>query len=349
MDEARTVIAIGDSARERLVLQVMADAAENGSRLRVVRRCLDAEDLLGTIKGGDVDAAVVCADLHGLGAEAAQALAEVRVPMVLWGVTSASSTEQLCGALITVLPRDVDVAELGAAIGGLASAGGRLRRPAYPRNAPRQEIESAVLRAHGTIAPSAAEPTQSGTIVALVGPPEGQGVSTVSAGLAAALSRTASTALIDLNLQCPGLAMALDLNPARNLYMVLHEARGRDDPGVWSDLLEAELQMLHPSLPRGVVLAGVPGESLATGIQPQSVRQLLRQLAQHERCVASRMSAAISVNPLPWRLPIERPSRRPTACSSSLRPTWSGFDGLPSCSSTCAASSTTTKGGWRSY
>jgi MinD-like ATPase involved in chromosome partitioning or flagellar assembly len=287
LDEARAVIAIGDPARERLVLQVLADAAEDGPRLRVVRRCLDAEDLLATIQGGDLDAAIVCTDLHGLGAEALRTLACVRIPMVLWGVTSTSSNEELRGALISFIPRDVDVVELRAAINGLAGVGGRLRKPVLQRAAVRRHVESAGQQAHGPTVPPALATNGAGTVFALVGPPGGPGVSTLSAGLATALSRSASTALVDLNLQSPGLAVALDLNPARNLYMVLHDAAGREDPSSWSDLLEAELQILHPSLPRAVVLAGVPGENLAAGVSPQTIQRLLRQLAQHERFIVA--------------------------------------------------------------
>ena len=81
-------------------------------------------------------------------------------------------------------------------------------------------------------------------VIALVGAPGGQGVSVLAAGLTAALSRKGSAALVDLNLERPSQALALDLNPARNLYMVLHEAGTQDDPTLWARLLESELQML---------------------------------------------------------------------------------------------------------
>src|ERR1051326_1091202 len=58
LDETRTLIAIGDPARERVVLQLLAESVEDGPPLRLVRRCLDSEDLLGSVQAGDVDAAI---------------------------------------------------------------------------------------------------------------------------------------------------------------------------------------------------------------------------------------------------------------------------------------------------
>src|SRR5205085_7075119 len=129
IDETRTLIAIGDPARERAVLQLLAETVD-GTQLRLVRRCLDADDLLGSLQSGEVDAAIVSADLHGFGVDALHALARVRIPLVLWGVNNGSAPEGLDASPVTVLPRDVELAELRNAVRGLASSGGRLRRPA---------------------------------------------------------------------------------------------------------------------------------------------------------------------------------------------------------------------------
>ncbi len=83
LNETRTLIAIGDPTRERVVLQVLAETVEDGPALRLVRRCLGAEDLLGSIQAGEVDAAIVSVDLHGLGVDALRALAQVRIPLVV--------------------------------------------------------------------------------------------------------------------------------------------------------------------------------------------------------------------------------------------------------------------------
>jgi Flp pilus assembly CpaE family ATPase len=132
-----------------------------------------------------------------------------------------------------------------------------------------------------------------GTVFALVGAPGGQGVSVLAAGLTAALSRRASAALVDLNFERPSQSLALDLNPARNLYMVLHEGRTRDDPGVWARLLEPELQPLDASVPQAVVLAGPPGGGLVANVGADGVSYLLRQLASYERFVVADVGCAL--------------------------------------------------------
>lgn len=133
-----------------------------------------------------------------------------------------------------------------------------------------------------------------GTLIALVGACGGPGVSVLAAGLAAALSREVSAALVDLNLEQPSQALALDLNPARNLYMVLHEVGAREDPALWARYLESELQPLGTSLPRAVVLAGAPSTALAATIDADGVRGLLRHLSRLERFVVADVGSALS-------------------------------------------------------
>lgn len=138
---------------------------------------------------------------------------------------------------------------------------------------------------HSALARHAPSAAHAGTVIALVGAPGGQGVSILAAGLTVALARQGTAALVDLNLERPSQALALDLNPARNLYMVLHEAGTRDDPSLWTRLLESELQPIDASVPRAVVLAGAPGGGLAAHIGADGVHQLLRHLAGYEQSV----------------------------------------------------------------
>ena len=286
LDETRTLIAIGDPARERLVLQLLAEAVDDGPPLRLVRRCLDADDLLGSIQSGEIDAAIVSADLHGFGADVLRALAQVRIPLVLWGVNNrVAATEALDGTRVTVLPREVDVAALRDAIAALTTSGGRLRRPSSSPAVPPAELERVLISGHSALAPHAPSAAQGGTVIALVGAPGGQGVSILAAGLTVALSRHGTAVLVDLNLERPSQSLALDLNPARNLYMVLHEADTRDDPSLWTRLLESELQPIDASVPRAVVLAGAPGGWLAAHIRADGVHQLLRHLTGCEQSV----------------------------------------------------------------
>jgi Flp pilus assembly CpaE family ATPase len=287
LDETRTLIAIGDPARERAVLQLLAETLEDGPPLRLVRRCLDADDLLSSLQSGEVDAAIVSADLHGFGLDALHALAHVRMPLVLWGVNSGTAPEGFDASWVTVLPRDVDAAQLRNAVRGLAATGGRMRRPAAVTAVRAAELERTMMCALSASAPPAPAAAHAGTVIALVGAPGGQGVSVLAAGLTAALSRKGSAALVDVNLERPSQALALDLNPARNLYMVLHEAGTRDDPSVWARLLECELQPLDASLPRAVVLAGAPGGGFVANVGADGVRNLLRQLASYEQFVVA--------------------------------------------------------------
>jgi len=283
-------VAIGDAFRERLVLEAVGLAAESDAALRVVRRCLDAGDLLTMMRDDEADVLIVSADLHGLGPDAVRALSEARQPVLLVAATADRSDqfEALRGAPVTVLPHNIDSAGLRLALETAVRTGGRLRRPAaLLAAAQRAQPEADVLPPAGALGPPAPLAHVAGTILAVVGPSGGHGVTTVAIGLAAGLSRAASVALIDLNLVVPTLALALDLNPARNLYMVLHEAGPRRDPTLWSSLLEAELQSLDRATPRGVVLAGVPGSSLAADVGPDGVRHLLRELARHERFVVA--------------------------------------------------------------
>ncbi|HYU05494.1 MAG TPA: hypothetical protein VEL02_16750 [Jatrophihabitantaceae bacterium] len=293
MDEVRTLIAIGDPVRERVVLQLLAETVEDGPPLRLVRRCLDAEDLLDSVQADEVDAAIVSADLHGFGVDALHRMAQIRIPLVLWGINTGSAPATLDATRVTILPRDVDVAELRNAIRSLTSTGGRLRRPSAVASAHAAELERAVMPARFAPVPHIPGVARGGTVIALVGAPGGQGVSVLAAGLTAALSREGSAALVDLNLERPSQALALDLNPARNLYMVLHEAGTQNDPNVWARLLESELQPLDASLPRALVLAGAPGGGLVTNVGADDVRNLLCHLASYEQYVVADVGSTL--------------------------------------------------------
>jgi MinD-like ATPase involved in chromosome partitioning or flagellar assembly len=294
LDETRTLIAIGDPARERLVLQLLAEAIEDGPPLRLVRRCLDVDDLVGSIQSGEIDAAIVSADLHGFGEDVLRTLAQVRIPLVLWGVNSGvAATEALDGTRVVVLSREVDVAELRNAIAALTTTGGRLRRPSSSAAVTPSELERALMPGYAPLAPYAPGAARGGTVIALVGAPGGQGVSILAAGLTAALGQGGCAALVDLNLERPSQALALDLNPARNLYMVLHEAATRDDPSLWTRLLESELQLLDASVPGAVVLAGAPGGGLAAHVDADGVHRLLRHLTRHEQFVVMDVGSSL--------------------------------------------------------
>jgi Flp pilus assembly CpaE family ATPase len=136
-------------------------------------------------------------------------------------------------------------------------------------------------------------------IVALIGPLGGPGVSTSAGGLTSALGQTAMVALVDFDLRAPSLALAFDLNPALNLYMVLHETNGSDDPRIWADALAAELQPLDEESPGARVLVGAPSVGLASAVEPDSVRDLLVHLAAQEQFVVVDLGAECDAHTVP--------------------------------------------------
>ena len=161
----------------------------------------------------------------------------VRIPLVLWGVYSGIAARgPLDGTRVTVLPREVEITEVRTAITALTTSGSRLRRPSASPAVPPADLERVLIPGHSALAPHAPSAAQGGTVIALVGAPGGQGVSMLAAGLTAALGRKGPAALVDLNLERPSQALALDLNPARNLYMVLHEAGAQNDSALWARL-----------------------------------------------------------------------------------------------------------------
>src|SRR5207237_9020204 len=135
----------------------------DGTQLRVVRRCLDAEDLLSSVQAGELDAAIVSAYLHGFDIDALRALARVRIPLVLWGVNNGSAPEGLDASRVTVLPRDVELAELGNAVRGLAPGGGRLGRRAGSPGVHAAEVERTMLSALAAPSPAPHAAPTSGT------------------------------------------------------------------------------------------------------------------------------------------------------------------------------------------
>jgi Flp pilus assembly CpaE family ATPase len=292
LDQARALIAISDPQRERVVLEALGSALEDGITFQVVRRCLDTHDLLASIPEADVG--IVSPDLHGLGAEALRGLAYTRVPVLLWATGDTPSIERLPGSTLTVLSRDVGADDIRAALESILRTDGRGRSPSQPLRSQRSQLEVELLRAAGLPVALDNQPAPAtGIILALIGPPGGHGVSTAAAGLTAGLDRMASVALVDMDLRHPSQALALDLNPARNLCMVLHEAGVADDADLWSGLLEAELQPLDPACTRAVVLAGPPTASLGRSVSSDQARKVLRNLARHERFVVADLGSEL--------------------------------------------------------
>jgi hypothetical protein len=86
----RLLLAPGDAVRERAIVDAVATPASGGDTalawpFRIVRRCVTAADVLAALEAGQVDVALLGADLHGLGADTLKAIVRTRVPLVVLG------------------------------------------------------------------------------------------------------------------------------------------------------------------------------------------------------------------------------------------------------------------------
>jgi MinD-like ATPase involved in chromosome partitioning or flagellar assembly len=86
--------------------------------------------------------------------------------------------------------------------------------------------------------------------------------------------------LVDANLLEPSLSVALDLNPALNVSMIVHEAPGAD-PARWAEALSGELQPLDAASTQAVVLCGAPKPGLRAALGTAFLEMLLQQLRLH--------------------------------------------------------------------
>jgi MinD-like ATPase involved in chromosome partitioning or flagellar assembly len=296
---ARLVLAIGDQARERVALDALSATATDGtSSFRVVRRCVTIHDLHAVLAQADVDIALVGADLHGLRVDQLRALCHGQVPLVIWGSgpALAQPDESHPGQRVIVVPRDASPDELRDALASALRAP-RARR-SFSGRAPvgsalpadsAATLEAQIVHASGMSVQHRAVQTRGpGALLAVVGVSGGVGCSTVAAGLAGGLANRAETALVDLDTVRPSLAVALDLNPARNLAMVV-QGTPRDDSEASLALLQGELQALDPGCPRGVALAGVPRPG--TALAQERIEDLLRQLRMRQRYVVADLGA----------------------------------------------------------
>ena len=130
--------------------------------------------------------------------------------------------------------------------------------------------------------PPPAAPPGLGVIV-VAGGPGGPGRTTVAVSLAAALGAVAPTVLVDADLSGPSVAVHLNLDWTRNLYMLAHA--GPATRGEWERAIAQETQPLGPRSPHGVALCGVPKPAMRAAVSAGFLERLVAELRRRYRYV----------------------------------------------------------------
>jgi MinD-like ATPase involved in chromosome partitioning or flagellar assembly len=279
----RLVTGLGSEDLERALLPALPQAGYT-----VLERCLTAEQLIEAARRPEVEAVVVTADLYRLTRDRAAELLAVRKPTVVVGEPGAFREHAPDGAgwlLAEASPESV-LDALAAAVTGrrpvAATVDAREARP-EALAAPAEELRSSLI-----------------TVASGYGSP---GRTTIAINLAAALG-IAPTVLVDADLDGPSVAAYLDVNPTRNLYMVVH---GRPETSRdWAQALDAEIQPLARRSPQSVVLCGVPKPEMTGRVTLPLFERLLDELQQRYRYVVVDVGAALSPSDLIHRAAVRQ-------------------------------------------
>jgi Flp pilus assembly CpaE family ATPase len=262
----RLVVGIGDPDRERRLLPGLAETED----LRIVERCLSADQLLEAVANGRADVVLVAFDLHRLGSSALADLDAAAIPRVML-VADAWDARWLATHGV-VLPVDADVALVRRGID--AALHGESLVSQAERAAP--EVEPT---------PTAdAQPPAALSVIAVGSGPGSPGRTTVALNLAAALGAVQPTILVDADMAGPSLAAQLDADPTRNIYMVAHAEP--DAPWEWDRAIESEVQPLDRSRsPYADVLCGVPKPDMRGRLTRRFIERLIDALQRRYRYV----------------------------------------------------------------
>ena len=261
----RVVVGLGDADRERQILAALGQLPD----ITVVDRCLNADQVLDLVRRRQADAALVAFDLHRLTQGVLDQLRQTGAPLVV--LAPDRDEEPWRSSPVVTLPLDPDAASLEQAL----HAALRGERPS-----PLVEEEHTAPSA----APiSTAAPPTSPAVIALAGGHGSPGRTTVALNLAVALGAVAPTVLVDADLGNPSLAVHLDADPTRNLFMLAHAEP--DTPREWDHALDQEVQPLASRSPHAVVLCGLPKPELRARLTPDFVEHLLTHLRRRYRYV----------------------------------------------------------------
>jgi MinD-like ATPase involved in chromosome partitioning or flagellar assembly len=263
----RLVVGLGDPDRERRLLPVLSEV----EGLRVVERCLSADQLLDAAANRRADVALVAFDLHRLGSGPLADLDATRIPRVMLVPDPEASRWHAERGVVLPLDADAELIQRGiqAALQGERLAlGARIQR---------DESE----------APSIAESAidhQLLSVVAVGSGPGSPGRTTVALNVAAALGAVAPTVLVDADMAGPSIAAHLDADPTRNLYMVAHAEP--DAAWEWDRAIQGEVQPLHRTRsPYADVLCGVPKPDMRGRITRRFLERLVVELQRRYRYI----------------------------------------------------------------
>ena len=266
----RLAVGLGDAERERRLLPALAE----GGEFAVAERCLSGDELLARVLGGRIDAVLVAADLHRLAEETLAELGRTGTPLVL--LVARADDERWREVPGQLLAQDAGPDAVRLALRAAL-------RGERPRNAPRGSPAPPPREAAETAAPPPpAAPPGLGVIV-VAGGPGGPGRTTVAVSLAAALGAVAPTVLVDADLSGPSVAVHLNLDWTRNLYMLAHA--GPATRGEWERAIAQETQPLGPRSPHGVALCGVPKPAMRAAVSAAFLERLVAELRQRYRYV----------------------------------------------------------------
>jgi|SRR5579864_8879368 len=277
----RLAVGIGDPEKEREVLPELDVAPE----LVVAERCLSAETLLEAVLSRRVDAVLVAYDLHRLGRVLPE-LEATGVPRVLLAHNPDEPRWQALGGI--VLP---DTAPPALIRDALQAA---IKGEAFGR------VEASVVQADGfdvlrLLPEDQAEPARperrapaadhagSALVLAVASGHGAPGRTFVAVNLAAALGAVAPTLLIDADVAGPSVAVYLDADPTRNIFMVAHAEP--ESPWEWQNALEQEAQPLDRRSPQARVLAGIPKPDMRQRLNRRFLEGLLPTLRREARYV----------------------------------------------------------------
>jgi MinD-like ATPase involved in chromosome partitioning or flagellar assembly len=225
--------------------------------LVVLKRCVDVDDLLATATSGQADTAVVALEAPGLDLVAVDRLRAGGVRALAVVPTPAEpSTVRASGIGIRVVVRDDELERLPDAIT-------RDREPEPPPPV----MEQPLTGAHG------------GRVLTVWGAAGAPGRTTVATGLAAALSRTARTTLVDVDPYGGTVAQVLGVLDEVSGLLAAARLAG-------SGMLEERFSSVQRALDPGLtVITGLPRADRWTEVRTGTVELLAETARSHGHAV----------------------------------------------------------------
>lgn len=261
----RLLVALADPELDQRLLPELAESGD----FAAVERCLDAEDLLGRVRGGAADAVLLESGLHRLSPAALSELERSRIPLVL--LTRDQPTHVVeSGHRVVALAQDATVAAVREALAAVMA--GEVYDPgAGARVAPEAERPEVVQTT-----------SESGLLIAVWGGCGSPGRTTVAINLATALGSVAPAVLADLDLPGSSVTAYLDADPGRNICVIAHAQPST--PAEWERAIAGEAQPLSPRSD-AAVLCGVPKAEMRGRLSGPFVSNLLEALRASYRYV----------------------------------------------------------------